>query len=117
MIYDESEELQGYVIQFQTLTDDAELERIEAEFHRAKQAVRDWSRERAERQNGGQSAPQWKPADPSSDYAAFLKDVVDRVLRENQLAAVINRCPECHSVLRTPKAKLCLWCGHSQYSA
>jgi hypothetical protein len=25
----------------------------------------------------------------------------------------VNRCPSCHRLVRTPKAKLCLWCGHN----
>lgn len=26
---------------------------------------------------------------------------------------LVNRCPNCDRLVRTPKAKLCLWCGHN----
>jgi hypothetical protein len=25
----------------------------------------------------------------------------------------VNRCPGCNRLVRTPKAKLCLWCGNN----
>ena len=39
---------------------------------------------------------------------AYLDGVVGRVLPSVE----INRCPACDRVVRTPVARLCLWCGH-----
>ena len=44
---------------------------------------------------------------------AFRRRVKDRLLREHSDQMVINRCPRCSRIVRTPTAKLCLWCGHS----
>ena len=41
---------------------------------------------------------------------AFLDLVVSRLLREREADILINRCPECRKIVRTPRAKLCLWC-------
>ncbi len=30
-------------------------------------------------------------------------------------AVFVNLCPKCQGVLRTPEAKVGLWCGHSQF--
>jgi hypothetical protein len=48
-------------------------------------------------------------------YINFLDRVVNRILRDHGEEICINRCPKCQAVLRTPKAKICLWCNHSQY--
>ena len=40
----------------------------------------------------------------------FREAVRDRVLRDHP--EVINRCPCCKKVVRTPKAKQCRWCQH-----
>lgn len=40
---------------------------------------------------------------------AYLDGVVARVL---QGGVEVNRCPSCNRVVRTPVARLCLWCGH-----
>lgn len=41
---------------------------------------------------------------------AYLDAVTARVLREEGVK--VNRCPSCARVVRTPVARLCLWCGH-----
>lgn len=43
---------------------------------------------------------------------AFRRQVCERVLRENADDIVINRCPACKRIVRTPKARQCLWCGN-----
>jgi uncharacterized C2H2 Zn-finger protein len=48
---------------------------------------------------------------------AFRRKVKDRLLREHGDELFINRCPRCGRVVRTPKARLCLWCGHSWHHA
>jgi hypothetical protein len=55
--------------------------------------------------------------DPDIDSAlsagpeAFRRSVCCRILSERG-DEIINRCPRCHRVVRTPKARQCFWCGH-----
>jgi len=44
--------------------------------------------------------------------ATFLEATSERILRDNPGAVVLNRCPKCSALARTPTAKLCLKCGH-----
>jgi hypothetical protein len=118
MTYDERRELRDYVIRhLWSLLTDLERKRVAFEADRVKQAFRDWFLERAERRRAGLSEVEWRPPGQTPGYAAFVDGVVERVIRENDAAAPINRCPNCNAVLRSPQAKLCLWCGHSQYRA
>jgi len=41
-----------------------------------------------------------------------IENAMDRVLVERRSEIVENRCPKCHRLVRTPKAKQCLWCGN-----
>ncbi len=41
---------------------------------------------------------------------AFRHAVRDRVLRDHP--QIVNRCPKCNRVARTPRAKQCRWCLH-----
>lgn len=43
----------------------------------------------------------------------FRRRVVDRILREHAAEVVLNRCPKCDGLCRTPRAKQCMRCGHS----
>lgn len=38
--------------------------------------------------------------------------VVDHVLDREGDRVCVLRCPSCDRILRTPKARQCLWCGH-----
>lgn len=49
-------------------------------------------------------------------HAAFQRRVRDRILAEAGNQVYINRCPVCHRVVRTPKAKQCLWCRHDLHT-
>ena len=55
-------------------------------------------------------------ADPKVEAALadgpekFRQAVRDRVLRDHP--EVVNRCPKCSRVVRTPRAKQCRWCFH-----
>ncbi len=40
----------------------------------------------------------------------FRTSVRNRVLEDNP--SIINRCPECNKVDRTPRAKQCQWCHY-----
>jgi hypothetical protein len=44
---------------------------------------------------------------------AFRLGVRERLVRECSDQMFINRCPACSRVLRTPRARQCLWCSHS----
>lgn len=43
---------------------------------------------------------------------AFRRQVRDRILNEESSTVIVNRCPKCNRIVRTPKARQCLWCGH-----
>jgi hypothetical protein len=43
---------------------------------------------------------------------AFRRRVCRRLQAERPSDLSINRCPAFHRVVRTPKARQCLWCGH-----
>ena len=47
----------------------------------------------------------------------FRRRVRDRILHKESDKVVINRCPVCQRIVRTPKAKQCLWCGHDWHQA
>lgn len=49
----------------------------------------------------------------SDGVAVFLRRVRVRILKEHESEVFINRCPECNKIVKTPMAKLCLWCGFS----
>jgi hypothetical protein len=46
---------------------------------------------------------------------AFRRQVRDRLLHTYSEQIFVNRCPACHCIVRTPKARLCVWCGHTWY--
>ena len=43
----------------------------------------------------------------------FRRRVVERILRDHAAEVVLNRCPKCEGLCRTPRAKQCMRCGHS----
>ena len=47
--------------------------------------------------------------------AIFRRQVRDRLLHTSEDQIFINRCPACQRIARTPKARLCVWCGHTWY--
>ena len=48
---------------------------------------------------------------------AFREHVAARILAEHRHEVFLNYCPRCRGLTRTPKAKLCLHCGHSWHHA
>jgi hypothetical protein len=58
-----------------------------------------------------------KAGDPDFESAladgpdAFRRRVAHRLLIERANEILINRCPTCDRIVRTPKAKQCFWCG------
>jgi hypothetical protein len=43
--------------------------------------------------------------------------VVRRLLQDPATQTLINRCPRCHRIVRTPSAKQCLWCKHDWHGS
>jgi tRNA U34 2-thiouridine synthase MnmA/TrmU len=46
-------------------------------------------------------------------FGSFREKVAQRILTEYSESIFINRCLRCNRIVRTPKAKLCTWCGYS----
>jgi hypothetical protein len=44
-------------------------------------------------------------------YGIFFENVAKRIFRENEV--VLNLCPQCQKIARTPLAKQCRFCFHS----
>ena len=64
----------------------------------------------------------WGGADAPAINAAlqqgndvFRQQVCERLLAAYGDQIFINRCPACQRIVRTPKARLCVWCGHTWY--
>ena len=51
----------------------------------------------------------------ANSYEAYRRQVRDRILNDYKDQVFINRCSQCNCIVRTPEAKLCLWCGHSWF--
>ena len=45
-------------------------------------------------------------------YDAFVLRTGQRILDENRDRILLNYCPKCHKLARTPRAKQCRFCGH-----
>jgi len=43
----------------------------------------------------------------------FRRKVRERILRDHKDEVFLNKCSSCEKLVKTPRAKLCLWCGHS----
>ena len=47
----------------------------------------------------------------------YLRRVRDRALAEVPDKVHINRCPQCQRIVRTPRARQCLWCHHDWHGS
>jgi hypothetical protein len=47
----------------------------------------------------------------------FRRRLRDRLLSERGAEVFVNRCSKCGRVVRTPRARQCLWCGFDWHSA
>jgi hypothetical protein len=56
-------------------------------------------------------------AELAEGVEVFRRRAAHRVLREHAQQLFVNRCPRCNRVVRTPKARQCLWCGFDWHSA
>lgn len=45
-------------------------------------------------------------------WPVFRSSARARVMRDHADEVVVNRCPSCLRVVKTPLARQCLWCGH-----
>lgn len=48
----------------------------------------------------------------SDGWDAFRQRVLRRLLADDAVRAMINRCPQCCRIVRSPLARQCLWCKH-----
>jgi hypothetical protein len=61
---------------------------------------------------------EWGSTDPSvfgalaAGKRPFMEQAAARVLERNGSRIVVNRCPVCGKIARTPHAKQCRWCRH-----
>jgi hypothetical protein len=115
MDYDEPDVLRAYVLRnYRRLLTDAEFGRLRNEQEHDERAFHEWLRERARCRSADQPEPTWEPPQATPGYEDFVDRAVRRVLQAHDGTVVINRCPRCTRVLRTPQARICFWCGHSQ---
>ena len=51
-----------------------------------------------------------------ADRYAFMDRTRDRLLADHADDVLVNRCPKCTRIVRTPMAKQCQWCKHKWHS-
>ena len=49
-------------------------------------------------------------------YDAFVLRTGQRILRDDRNRIVLNYCPRCKGLARTPKARQCRFCGHDWHT-
>jgi hypothetical protein len=115
MSYDEEAEATRYIWRYCThIMTDFERRAGRAAMGREKVAAM----ENAHQTTARKLSERWGlVGDPEIDSAlsagteAFRRSVCLRILSEwgDQ---IINRCPRCRRIVRTPQASQCFWCGH-----
>jgi hypothetical protein len=45
-------------------------------------------------------------------YAKFIMKTAERIYEEHKSELILNLCPKCNRISRTPTAKQCRFCGH-----
>lgn len=115
MEYDENTVLARYVCNhYRHLMTDFEIKVMNASFWRIKQSLTDGNMPRM-------MEKYTLPTDEDINRALleghdmFQRKVCERILRDHNEEIFINRCSKCNCIVRTPKAKLCLWCGYSWF--
>lgn len=58
----------------------------------------------------------WRLRVNATSGAEVERAALLRVLREHAARICVNRCPLCARVVRTPRARQCLWCGHDWHA-
>lgn len=49
-------------------------------------------------------------------YDAFVLQTGQRILKEHQGEILLNCCPRCNALARTPRARQCRFCGHDWHT-
>jgi hypothetical protein len=50
-------------------------------------------------------------------FYSYRERIRRRILDEFRAGVLrVNRCPQCHRVVRTPAARQCFWCGHDWHN-
>lgn len=111
--YNEEAELDRYVWDYysQLLSDfELRVQRVHRTEHKAADASEPMARALRDRWGCGGDAE--VGAALADGWESFRSAVRARLVREHAADLVINRCPACHCVVKTPLARQCLWCGH-----
>lgn len=48
----------------------------------------------------------------SRGFQTFVEQTAERILSQHGEGIVLNRCPRCGALAKTPKAQQCRFCGH-----
>jgi hypothetical protein len=76
------------------------------------------SEENAKYRNPPKKFDDMKTSDPAAlslladGVAVFWRRVRDRILRDHADKVVLNYCPKCGGLAKTPRAQQCQWCFH-----
>ena len=54
-------------------------------------------------------------ADADAGWVEARHRIALRILRDHPDEVYLNRCPACDALTRTPRARLCLACGHTWF--
>ena len=54
-------------------------------------------------------------ADAQAGWEAARRRITERILSDHPDDVYLNLCPECGALTRTPRARLCLTCGHTWF--
>jgi hypothetical protein len=71
---------------------------------------------------GSTQLRRWLSNDPEvlllarDGYDAFVLRTGQRILRDDRDRIVLNYCPRCKGLARTPKARQCRFCGHDWHT-
>jgi hypothetical protein len=57
--------------------------------------------------------PEIKKLVALNSYWECQKQVAKRIIEDNNVS--IKRCPDCDQIVKTPKARMCLWCNHEWF--
>jgi hypothetical protein len=49
-------------------------------------------------------------------YDAFVLQTGQRILKDHQGEVLLNCCPRCNALARTPRARQCRFCGHDWHT-